>query len=208
MRDRKLVEQVQSLYSSGMRKCDIAKKLNQDTTNISRWCRKLSPLDKISTSSSYQEKERYRWYTYENLDFAKIDESSAKILLSLLYWCEGCKYPGSNKIEFVSSDETMQTTFIKLMRIAYAEELDESKFRVMLQLHTTHNINSQINYWSKLLDIPVSQFIKPHLTIKTGSRYRSIYNGTCNLRYFDYRLLLRIMGTYAHFSKQFMNQLV
>lgn len=94
------------------------------------------------------------------------------------------------------------------MRIAYTKELDESKFRVMLQLHTTHNIEAQINYWSKLLDIPTSQFIKPHLTIKTGSRYRSIYNGTCNLRYFDYRLLLRIMGTYFQFSNQIMNQLV
>ncbi|MBP9670609.1 hypothetical protein KBD75_04390 [Candidatus Woesebacteria bacterium] len=205
MRDRRLVEQVQALYQSGVRKCDIARKLNQDTTNISRWCRKLSPLDKVTQTSSYQEKERYRWYTYENIDFTKIDRNSAKILLSLLYWCEGCKYPGTNKVEFVCSDEKMQVTFIKLMRVAFKNELDETKFRVMLQLHTTHNIDTQINYWSKLLDIPKTQFIKPHLTIKTGSRYRSVYNGTCNLRYFDYRLLLRIMGTYSQVSSQITN---
>ena len=205
MRDRKLVEQAQALYLSGIRKCDIARRLNQDTTNISRWCRKLSPLDKITQTSSYQEKERYRWYTYENIDFRKIDRNSAKILLSLLYWCEGCKYPGTNKVEFVCSDEKMQVTFIKLMRVAFKDELDETKFRVMLQLHTTHNIDTQINYWSKLLDIPKSQFIKPHLTIKTASRYRSVYNGTCNLRYFDYRLLLRIMGTYNQVSSQIIN---
>lgn len=59
MRDRKLVEQVQTLYKSGIRKCDIARKLNQDTTNVSRWCRKLTVLGKIDETSSYQEKERY-----------------------------------------------------------------------------------------------------------------------------------------------------
>jgi hypothetical protein len=205
MRDRKLVEQVQELYKSGIRKCNIARQLNQDTTNISRWCRKLSPLDQISESSSYQEKERFHWYTYEKLDFAKIDQNSAKILLSLLYWCEGCKYPGTNKVEFVCSDEKMQMTFIKLMRTAFKGELDESKFRVMLQLHTTHNVEKQIGYWSKLLNIPKTQFIKPHLTVKTASRYRPVYNGTCNLRYFDYRILLRIMGTYNQISSQIIN---
>ncbi|MFH2019075.1 MAG: hypothetical protein ABII80_00450 [bacterium] len=202
MRDRKLVEKVQSLYQSGIKKCDIARKLNLDTSNVSRWCRKLSWLNKIAEFSSYQEKERHHWYKYEKINFTKIDQNSAKILLSILYWCEGCKYPGTNKVEFVSSDESMQITFIKLMRIAFKNELDETKFRVMLQLHTTHNVNKLISYWSNLLNIPKGQFIKPHLTIKTASRYRPIYNGTCNLRYFDYRLLLRIMGTYNQVSNQ------
>ncbi|MFH1244250.1 MAG: hypothetical protein V1487_01590 [bacterium] len=205
MRDRKLVEQVQLLYKSGIKKCDIARKLNLDTSNVSRWCRRLCSLDKVNVLSSHQEKERHHWYTYEKIDFAKMNRNSAKILLCMLYWCEGCKYPGTNKLEFVSSDEIMQITFIKLLRIAFKNELDETKFRVMLQLHTTHDISKQIEYWSNLLDIPKSQFIKPHLTIKTGSRYRNTYNGTCNLRYFDYRLLLRIMGTYSQVSNQIIN---
>ena len=132
----------------------------------------------------------------------------AKIYLSLLYWCEGCKYPGTNKIEFVSSDEAMQQVFIALLRKAYNKELDESKFRVMLQLHTTHDIPTQIKYWSDILHIPETQFIKPHLTIKTASRYRTTYNGTCNLRYFDYRLLIRIMGIYNQISNQIINQML
>ncbi len=205
MRDRKLVEQVQELYLSGMKRREIGNLLGKSSSDISRWCRKLCPLDRITESSSHQEKDRYHWYRYDNINLAKIDQNNARILLSLLYWCEGCKYPGTNKIEFVCSDEKMQVTFIKLMRIAFKYELDETKFRVMLQLHTTHNIETQINYWSKLLNIPVTQFIKPHLTIKTGSRYRPTYNGTCNLRYFDYRLQLRIMGIYNQVSNQIIN---
>lgn len=199
------MEEVQTLYQSGIRKCEIARKLNIDTSNVSRWCRKLCSLDQVTELSSHQEKDRYHWYTYEGIKLAKIDQNSAKILLSLLYWCEGCKYPGTNKIEFACSDEKMQITFIKLMRIAFKGELDETKFRVMLQLHTTHNIETQISYWSNLLNIPKAQFIKPHLTIKTASRYRPVYNGTCNLRYSDYRLLLRIMGTYHQISSQIIN---
>ena len=205
MRDRRLVEQVQKLFASGMTRSEIGRSVGKSSSDISRWCRKLCPLDKITELSSHQEKDRYHWYTYEDIEFEKIDQNRAKILLSLLYWCEGCKYPGTNKIEFVCSDEKMQVAFIKLMRVAFKGELDETKFRVMLQLHTTHNIGTQINYWSKLLDIPKAQFIKPHVTIKTASRYRPVYNGTCNLRYFDYRLLLRIMGTYNQVSSQIVN---
>ncbi len=205
MRDRRTVERAQELFANGMKRPEIGKMLGKSSSNISRWCRKLCPLDRITESSSRQEKERYHWYSYEKIDFAKIDQNNAKILLAMLYWCEGCKYPGTNKIEFVCSDEKMQITFITLMRIAFKKELDETKFRVMLQLHTTHNIDKQIDYWSNLLKIPKSQFIKPHLTVKTGSRYRPIYNGTCNLRYFDYRLLLRIMGIYRQVSSQITN---
>lgn len=196
---------MQKLFASGMTRSEIGKSVGKSSSDISRWCRKLCPVDKITEFSSRQEKERYYWFTYDKPDLAKIDSNNAKILLSLLYWCEGCKYPGTNKVEFVYSDEKMQVSFIKLMRIAFKNELDESKFRVMLQLHTTHNIETQINYWSNLLDIPKSQFIKPHLTIKTVSRYRPVYNGTCNLRYSDYRFLLRIMGIYNQISSQIIN---
>jgi len=203
-----LVEQVQQLHQSGVKQCEIARQLNLATWNVSRWCRKLTPLDILTTGSTQQEKDRYHWYKFDKINFHQVNQNSAKILLALLYWCEGCKYPGTNKIEFVCSDEKMQATFIKLMRIAFDGELNETKFRVMLQLHTTHNINKQIAYWSKLLNIPKAQFIKPHLTVKKNSRYRPTYNGTCNLRYFDYKLVLRIMGIYNQISQKIIQQLV
>jgi len=99
----------------------------------------------------------------------------------MLYWCEGAKYPGTNRIEFVCSDENMQVVFIKLMRKAFYGELVENKFRVMLKLHTTHNVNKSVDYWSHILDIPISQFVKPHITVKKGTRYRHVYNGTASV---------------------------
>ncbi len=208
MRNRTIVEQAQGLYQSGKRKFEIAKELGQSTSNISRWCRESPGIYNQKEPTNHFERKRNHLYSLDKLRVNSLDQNTAKTLLSIFYWCEGAKYPGSNTLEFVSSDERMQTTFIKLFRLAFKGEIDEGKFRVFLQLHTTHDVKSSIGYWSKLLHIPEKQFIKPHITIKKGGRYRKIYNGTCGLRYHDYSLLIRIMGCYDQVSKQITHSLI
>ena len=78
----------------------------------------------------------------------------------------------------------------------------ESKFRIWLQLHTDHNRNQIFSFWSSLLNIPTTQFMKPRITQKRGGKYRSVYYGTCSLRYNDYTVLLRLMGIYKRFAKK------
>ncbi len=140
------------MYLGGTRQCEISKLLHLTTCNVSRWCRKILPTGISLKPRTKQELDRKYWYTFDIINLEKLSQNDAKLLLSLLYWCEGCKYPGSNHIEFVSSDELMQQAFLKLLRFAYKGELDESKFRVLLQLHTTHNVNQQITYWSKFVE--------------------------------------------------------
>lgn len=205
MRDRILVEQAQALSKSGLKNYEIAKKLNKSTSNISRWCRKAKEISEPTLDSSHQERLRYFWFTNNPVKINSLDKNMAAILLSVLYWCEGAKYPGTSRIEFVSSDENMQIVFIKLMRQVFAEEIDETKFRVMLQLHSSHNIPITIEHWSKVLNIPRAQFTKPHITVGKNTRYRHTYNGTCALRYHNYRFLLRIMGNYNQISNQIIN---
>ncbi len=208
MRDRKLVEQAQALSRAGLKNVEIAKKLNKSTSNISRWCRKEFMITRPTINSSYQEKMRYYLFSNNPVKIRYLSKNLAQVLLSVLYWCEGAKYPGTSRIEFVSSDENMQVVFIKLLRKVFAAEIDESKFRVMLQLHSSHNIPTTTKRWSKLLDVPTTQFIKPHITIGKNTRYRHAYNGTCALRYHNYRFLLRIMGNYDQVANQIIHQLV
>lgn len=208
MRDRKLVEKAQLLYMQGFKKHEIATQLGKSSSDISRWCRKAFDITKPTINSSYQERLRYCWFSQNPIKIDSLSKNLSTILLSLLYWCEGAKYPGTSRIEFVSSDENMQVVFIKLMRIVFADEIDESKFRVMLQLHSTHNVQTTIEHWSKILKIPTTQFTKPHITIGKNTRYRHTYNGTCGLRYHNYRFLLRIMGNYSQVSNQIIHQLV
>lgn len=208
MRDRKLVEFVQQLHIAGYKNSEIVKKVHKSSSHISRWCRKLTAEESLRNPKTYKERIRKQYFEYEKINLCTLDKNLAKILLGALYWCEGAKYPGSSRIEFVSSDEKMQELFILLLRYAFATEIDERKFRVILQLHTTHNIEQSITYWSKILRIPKAQFIKPHITIGKSTRYRHTYNGTCGLRYNDYKLLLRIMGVYDQLTNRINSLLI
>lgn len=131
----------------------------------------------------------------------EIDSSLAKILTSLLYWCEGAKYPGTNKVDFTNSDPKLLQLFIILLRRAFT--LDSSKFRVHVQIHTVQNFEDVRKFWSKLLDIPESQFIKPTITKMKGGKHRKEYHGTCSVRYMDFRILLKLTGIYETFFSRF-----
>lgn len=95
-----------------------------------------------------------------------LDENTAKVFASILYWCEGAKYPSSNKVDLANSDPKLLKTFIKLLRTGF--NLDESKLRVKLQIHDTHSFKRIKKYWSDVLNIPVSQFMKPTITKRVG----------------------------------------
>jgi len=130
----------------------------------------------------------------------EININTAKVYATLLYWCEGTKYPASNNVEFTNSDPRLQLFFITLLRKAYS--LDESKFRVHLQIHDSHDLSNIKTFWSKLLKIPESQFIKPTITKMKGGKHRRKYYGTCNLRYNDYQIQLKLIGIYEEFGNK------
>ena len=202
MREEVKVIEARRLYKAGCTKRAIGKTLGIHPGAILRWCNITPTYHNSYSHSHYYETLRDYWFNLDKVSLAKIDIDTCKILLSLLYWCEGGKYPSSNKVDFASSDEKMQVVFIQLLRKAFESDIVESKFRVWLQLHSTQNKEEVIKYWSKLLSIPVKQFIKPHITIPKGGKYRRVYNGTCSVRYNDYRVLLRIMGIYSRISNQ------
>lgn len=133
----------------------------------------------------------------------KLDNDTVRLLVSLLYLCEGTKYQNSTVVSFVNSDARLLKTFLVLFHKAF--KLDESKFRVHLQLHTIHDQNQVEKFWSEFLGIPMSQFYKPTITAPTGTRYRKEHKGTCSVRYNDYRLVLKMMGITEKFMERCRN---
>jgi len=124
----------------------------------------------------------------------KLNKTSARILLALLYWSNGSKYPSSNFIAFSNSDANLVKTFLNLLRSTFP--IKESRIRIHLQLYKTHNIKKAVQYWSRLLEIPKTQFYKPTVTKPPKKISRSDYFGTCTIRYYSLDLLLTIMGIY------------
>ena len=130
-----------------------------------------------------------------------IDVNNAKILTAIIYGCEGSKYPATNKLEMTNSDPELLKVFIKLLRKTFT--LDETKFRIHLQIHDIQNYKKLKSFWSKLLEIPKERFIKPTITKARGGKHRKVYYGTCSLRYSDYRIQLKLIGIYEAFLKKF-----
>jgi len=132
----------------------------------------------------------------------EIGKEQSKFLASLLYGCEGSKYPAQKGVAFANSDPGLIITFLSLLRKAF--DLDMKKFSVHLQIHNTHNFDELKKYWSNLLNLPEECFIKPTVTTPKGGKHREVYLGTCTLRYYDYRIQLKLLGIFEAFLRSFV----
>ena len=123
----------------------------------------------------------------------------SKLACALLFWAEGGKTDRS--LMFMNSDPHMIRAFLKLLRLSF--ELDESKFRVCLHLHSYHNKAKQTRYWAEITSIPVKQFIKPYSKKNTGKRKKEGYQGCASLRYHDYKVAMELKLLYTLFAQKY-----
>lgn len=95
----------------------------------------------------------------ETLTKTQINTNHKKLLCAVLFWCEGGKDVSSG-VRFMNSDPLMIETFLTLLRDAF--EIKEEKLRALVHLHSYHNSQKQLHYWSKVTKIPITQFYKPY----------------------------------------------
>ena len=197
--NQKIVYKIRKERQNGLSIKSLQKKFGVSFSTISRWVRDL-PSD-FKAFNSARKNERDLKSSYHELGGKLIiNKDTAKILTGLLYWCEGSKYPASNFLAFSNSDEVLVKTFFELLRKGF--ELDETKLRVHLQLHTTHNKRVLTRFWSQLLGVSIKQFYKPTITFPTNRMKRRNYKGTCTIKYFDVKLLLQITGIFEAFGEK------
>lgn len=133
---------------------------------------------------------KYLLESQEKIKAIKLNKDSARVLCALLYWCEGVKDIYSS-VRFTNADPNLIKTFLKLFREAFS--VNPEKFRICVHLHEYHNPKKQIKYWSKITNIPESQFIKPFKKKNTGKRIRKDYNGCISLRYNDTEIARQLL---------------
>lgn len=126
-----------------------------------------------------------------------VDPTLSKVFCSLLYWGEGNKT--GHRVAFVNSDPIMIATFAKLFRQSFP--LDESKLRGLVHIHEYHNETEIKNYWSKITNIPLSQFTKSYLKPHTGKTIKPGYKGTCRISYSDTRIVDELKAVYNELAK-------
>lgn len=112
------------------------------------------------------------------------NRSVGKIVLSILYWCEG-KGSQSSSLTFGNSNPEIIRLFLSTLRKNY--DIDEKKFRCTLQGRADQKITKLEKYWSKITRIPLSQFYKARIdprSVGKSSRKKN-YKGVCRIDYFS-----------------------
>lgn len=106
-----------------------------------------------------------------------------KALIAMLYWAEGTKSDHAVTI-FANSDPVLARFYLELLRAAFP--LDERKVRVRLHLHHYHDKKVALRFWSRLLNVPGSQFGKIYVKKRsTRKKFRENFRGICFVIYHD-----------------------
>ncbi|MEK7607637.1 MAG: hypothetical protein AAB484_01770 [Patescibacteria group bacterium] len=124
-----------------------------------------------------------------------------KLMCALIYYCEGEKSI-KHGMTFTNSSSELMRIFLSLLRDGF--NLDESRFRVCVHLHSYHDEKTQKTFWSNITDIPQVNFIKSYIKKEGGINKRVGYQGCATVRYHDAaigRELLEIARQYFRIIK-------
>ncbi len=142
-------------------------------TRIER-CRNTKRRKKIARQDSVFEKV--------SKDIGKLSKRELFLAGLFLYWGEGGKTKYYTTI-LTNTNPCMVKFFLKWLENF---GVDKKKLKVSLHLYSDMDISKQMKYWSKLLDISISQFRKPYIKKSkfTDITYRNGFGqGTCSLIY-------------------------
>jgi len=185
------------LRKQGMSYSQIKQKLGVSKGTLSYWLRDYPlPEKRIRELRDWNERriENYRETrrrkreeilrdVYEKTEEDLLPFTKRDLMIAgwFLYWGEGTK----SQISEVSISNTNPAAIIAFMSwLVECFGVDKSKLRVRLQLYSDMDIEKESGWWSKMLDLPFTQFRKPY--IKKSSlvavKYHNSYShGTCNV---------------------------
>lgn len=188
------------LRSSGVSMSKIAVSLGVSKSTVSLWVRgvvlssaaqqKIDDTKMIARKKASQTLSNKRKLREESaLNSAKIifpkgdlSRQYRYLIAALIYECEGAKTSRST-LEFTNSDPKLVAIFLSLIRSMW--KLEESKFRVVMHLHSYHNERVEKDFWSHATGIPKTQFLKTFKKIESGNAKKKDYRGCVQIKYFD-----------------------
>ncbi len=202
MSKAKLKEKAQaiSLRRQGYSINEIYKKLGVSKGSVSSWVSHITLSEnaqqkikdkkrkgrekayKIKKLNTNHKKANIKKNSQKIVDSLSETKTSKKVLCSLIYWCEGAS-DLDGKVDFTNSDPELIKTFLTLLRSVY--DIDESKFRVLMHLHSYHNEEKQKQFWSNVTGMSKNQFLKTYQKRNTQTRKKEDYEGCISVRYHD-----------------------
>ncbi len=189
-------QQAVTMRQKGMSYSQIKEKLHVSKSTLSAWLSDM-PLsekrirelraDNPIRIERYRNTMRAKREVKNKIAYQKIankigDISDREFLIAglFLYWAEGSKTK-TFSIALTNTNPAMLILFIKWLEFF---NVQKSKLKIHLHLYSDMNIKRQINFWSKKLSVPISQFRKPYIkkTKFSSITYTNGFGqGTCSV---------------------------
>ena len=209
----KEIAQARKLRSQGLSLREIVAKTKYPKSSVSGWIRDICLTnEQIARLKTNQDKGRAKAANHPNSPknvWANIRNSiitaaykeipgkySAyvlKILGSSLYWAEGYKQT-VNMVSFSNSDPSMIALMMRFFREIC--KVPKEKFRGAVHIHPHLDKDKSEQFWSRVSEIPISQFHKTQFGISRASKQKkdSLPLGTFCIVICDARLKSKIQG--------------
>lgn len=142
------------------------------------------------------QKALYAKTAKEDIATISFSKEFHKLSCALLWWCEGNK--DTTMVRFTNSDKTLVKNFLRSLRTGFL--IDESKLRVLIHIHEYHDNNTQRVFWSKITDIPLTQFHESYQKPHTGKRRHTNYEGCIAISYYDAKIAKEMEALYNAFT--------
>lgn len=192
---RKIDKQIAiAMRKKGMSYSQIKEKINVSKSTLSGWLqdfplsekrirelRDNSPIrieryrNTMRVKKEIRLKEVYKKVSKDVGSFSKRDLFLAGLFL---YWGEGTKSSNSSTV-LTNTNPAMLKFFIKWLELF---NIKKKNLKVKLHLYSDMNIKQSLDFWSKELKIPISQFRKPYIkntTLKSITYKNGFGKGTC-----------------------------
>jgi hypothetical protein len=122
-----------------------------------------------------------------------------------LYWGEGAKTL-SKEVSVSNTDPSMINFFLN-WAIKYIKTPKE-KICITLHLYNDMNVEKEIKFWSKKINMPKRRFSKPYIkqtSLNSINYKRGFGHGTCNARIYDTRLSEKMLMGIKAISDKYSN---
>jgi len=175
------------MRKTGLSLGDISHKVGVCKSTVSLWCRDIHLTDlqndllkknvikaglkgrMMGAEMNRRKKQERLRNIYEEAEreIKYLSKRDLFIIGAALYWGEGCK--NGSRFIFINSDPGMIKVMYRFLREVL--KLPKDRFHLTVQINEIHKprIDKVLNFWSSLLNLPLSQFGKAYF-VKTSSK--------------------------------------
>ncbi|MCX6790859.1 MAG: hypothetical protein NTV62_01540 [Candidatus Gribaldobacteria bacterium] len=113
----------------------------------------------------------------------RVDKHILKMLLAMIYICEGSRWSVHRGLSFGNTDPEMIKFYIYLLKSCYPEIISHENLHCRIGCRADQNIKELEKFWSKTTGIPLSHFCKTSPDPRTVGKKtkKPDYKGVCSI---------------------------